>query len=95
MVDENKTLAEVCRDDDMPCESIVYQYSRRNKEFRKALDKAYEKLPFSVQARANKLSVDKFRKAILSLQQSGFSTPEISRFLGVSENTIRRRLKSK
>ena len=95
MVDENKTLPEVCKDADMPCESVVYQYSRRNKEFRKALDTTYEKLPFSVQAKANKLSVDKFRKAILSLQQSGFSVLEISRFLGVSGKTIRRRLKSK
>lgn len=95
MLDENKTLAEVCKDADIPCESVVYQYSRRNKEFRKALDKTYEKLPFSVQAKATKLSVDKFRKAMLSLQQSGFSILEISRFLGVAENTIRRRLKLK
>jgi len=91
MLEENKPLDEVCRDSDMPSYSSVYQYSRRNKEFKKALDKTYEKLPFSIQARANKLSEDKFIKAILSLQQSGFSTPEISRFLGVSENTIRRR----
>jgi hypothetical protein len=93
MLDEQKTLAEVYRDPDMPSENAVYRYSRRNKEFRKALDAIYEKLPFSVQARANKLSEETFKKAILSLQQSGFSTPEISRFLGAGENTVRRRLK--
>ena len=95
MMDENKTLAEACKDADMPCKSVVLKYSRRNKEFRKALDKTYEKLPFSVQAKATKLSVEKFIKAILSLLQSGFSIIEISRFLGVSGKTIRRRLKSK
>jgi len=95
MLDEHKTLAEIYKDPDMPSENAVYRDSRRNKEFRKALDAIYEKLPFSVQARANKLSEEKFKKAILSLQQSGFSTPEISRFLGVGDNTIRRRLKSK
>jgi len=93
MLDEHKTLAEVYRDPDMPSENAVYRYSRRNKEFRKALDTTYEKLPFSVQARANKLSEDKFKKAIVILQQSGFSISEISRFLGVGDNTIRRRLK--
>ena len=95
MLDEHKTLSEAYRDPDMPTENAVYRYYKRNKEFRKALDTTYEKLPFSVQARANKLNEDKFRKAIVSLQQSGFSVSEISRFLGVGENTIRRRLKSK
>ncbi|HUV59417.1 MAG TPA: MucR family transcriptional regulator [Desulfatiglandales bacterium] len=95
ILDEHKTLAEVYRDPDMPTENAIYRYCKRNQEFRKALDVIYEKLPFSVQARANKLSEDKFRKAILSLQQSGFSISEISRFLGVGDNTIRRRLNSK
>ena len=94
MLDEHKTLAEVYRDHDMPSESIIYYYSRRNKEFKKALDTVYEKLPFSVQTRANKLNEDKFRKTIQSLLQSGFSVSEISRILGVGDNTIRRRLKS-
>jgi len=94
MLDEQKTLAEVYRDPDMPTENAVYRYSRRNKEFRKALDAVYEKLPFSVQARANKLNEDKFKKAIVSLLQSGFSVTEISRIFGVGDNTIRRRLKS-
>ena len=92
MLEENKILDEVCKDADMPNYSLVYQYARRNKEFRKALDGTYEKLPFSIQARARKLSEDKFRKAIISLRKSGFSVPEISRYLGVSENMIRLRL---
>lgn len=93
MLEENKTLVEACKDPDMPIYGLVYKYAVRNKNFRKALDETYEKLSFSVQARALKLSEDKFRKAIISLRQSGFSVPEISRYLGVSENMIRRRLK--
>jgi len=93
MLEENKVLDEVCKDSDMPSYSVVYKYSRRNKEFRKELDKIYERFPFSIQARANKLSEDKFRQAIIGPRQSGFSVTEISRSLGVSENMIRRRLK--
>ena len=95
MLDEHKTLGEVSRDPDMPSEWVIYNYSRKNKEFKKALDATYEQLPFSVQARAKKLNEDIFRKVIRILQQSGYSVPKISRFLGVGENTIRRRLKSK
>jgi hypothetical protein len=94
MLGEQKTLAEVYRDPDMPTENAIYRYYKTNEEFRKALDAVYEKLPFSVQARANKLSEDKFKKAIVSLLQSSFSVSEISRYLGVGDNTIRRRLKS-
>ena len=72
----------------------IYRYYRRNKDFKKALDVTYEQLPLSVQARAKKLNEDIFREVIGSLQQSGYSVIEISRFLGVGENTIRRRLKS-
>jgi len=95
MLDENKTLAEAYRDPDMPTQNAIYRYYKKNKDFRKALDAVYEKLPFSVQARANKLNEEKFKKAIVSLQQSGFSISEISRFLGVGDTTIRSRLKSK
>jgi len=72
MVSEQKTLGEVSRDPDTPSESVIYHYMRNNRAFRKALDEAYAKLPFSVQARANKLNEDKFRKGIVSLQQSVF-----------------------
>ena len=72
MLEENKILYEVCKDADMHSSNQVYQYAERNKEFRKALDKIYEKLSFSIQARARKLSEDKFRKAIMRLRQSGF-----------------------
>ena len=93
MLEENKALDEACKDADIPSYSLVYQYARNNKKFRKALDKTYEKLSFSIQARAHKLSEYKFRKAIISLRKSGFSVPETSRSFGVSENMIRRRLK--
>lgn len=89
----NMTLDEACESEEMPSYSLVYQYARRNKTFREALDKTYEKLSFSVQARARKLAEDKFGKAIVGRRQSGFSVAEISRCLGISENMIRRRLR--
>jgi hypothetical protein len=95
MLNEHKTLAEVYRNPDMPSYSSIYYYSRRNKELKKALDATYKQLPLSLQAQANKLNEDKFRKAIQSFLQSGFSIAEISRILGVGDTTIRSRLMKK
>ena len=93
MLAGNMTLVEACEPEEMPSYSRVYEHARENRIFRQALDKTYEKLSFSVQARARKLAENKFGKAMKSLRQSGFSVPEISRRLGVSENMIRHRLK--
>ena len=93
MLEENKVLDEACKDADMPSYSQVYKYAKRNKDFRKALDMTYEMLPFSIQAKAHKLSEYKFRRATESLRKFGFSVPEISRSLVVSEDMIRSRLK--
>jgi hypothetical protein len=94
MLQEKKGLNQVCKDDDMPNFRLVSKYAKRNMVFKRKLEKTYAKLPFSVQAGACRLPEDKFKKKLISLQQSGLSIVEIARQLGVSKNLIRSRLDS-
>jgi hypothetical protein len=47
MMNENKGLNEVCKDADMPDFRAVSKYAKKNADFRKELEKTYEKLPYS------------------------------------------------
>jgi hypothetical protein len=96
MLKEEKSLHEVCKggkDADIPGDRRVSKYAKRNKEFKKALDETYAKLPFSVQAKAGRLAENKFRKELMTLQRSGLSIAEMARYLGVSKNLTRNRFR--
>ena len=92
MLKETKGLYETCKDDDMPDIGMVHKYAKRNKEFRKALDRTYEKLPYSIQAGAGKLPEKKFKEDLLSFRRSGITVADMSRLLGVSRSLINNRL---
>ena len=92
MLRETKGLDEACKDDDMPDIRLVHKYAKRNKEFRKALDRTYEQLPYSIQAGAGRLPEKKFREDLLSLKRSGITVADMSRLLGVSRSLIQNRL---
>ena len=92
MLNENKGLNEVCKDADMPHFSAVSKYANRNKDFRKALDRTYERLPYSIQAGAGRLPEEKFREDLKILKRSGITVVDMSRLLGVSRNLIQNRL---
>jgi hypothetical protein len=92
MLRETKGLYEVCKDAEMPGIGMVHKYAKRNIDFRKALDRTYEKLPYSIQAGAGRLPEEQFRKDLVKLRQSGFSVAEMSRHLGVSKSMIQNRL---
>ena len=94
MLTENKGLNEVCKDADMPDFRAVSKYAKKNEDFRKELDRAYEKLPYSVQAGAGRLPEKKFREDLKSLKRSGITVADMSRLLGVSRSLIHNRLKS-
>ncbi len=94
MLKETKGLYETCKDDDMPDIRMVSKYAKRNKEFRKALERTYERLPYSVQAGAGRLPENKFKEDLKSLKRSNISVADMSRLLGVSKNLIRNRLNS-
>ena len=92
MLKETKGLYETCKDDDMPDIGMVHKYAQRNTEFRKALDRTYEKLPYSIQAGAGKLPEKKFKEDLLSFKRSGITVADMSRLLGVSRSLINNRL---
>jgi hypothetical protein len=94
MLTENRGLNEVCKDADMPDFRAVSKYAKKNEDFRKELDRAYEKLPYSVQAGAGRLPEKKFREDLKSLKRSGITVADMSRLLGVSRSLIHNRLKS-
>ena len=94
MLKETKGLYEACKDDDMPDIRLVSKYAKRNTDFRKALERTYEKLPYFIQAGAGRLPEDKFKKDLLKLKQSGFSVAKMSSHLGVSKCMIQNRLKN-
>jgi DNA invertase Pin-like site-specific DNA recombinase len=94
MLQEKKGLNQVCKDDDMPNFWLVSKNVKKNRGFKRKLEKTYAKLPFSVQAGAGRLPEEKFKKKLESLKQSGLSTIEIARNLGVSRNLVRSRLNS-
>jgi hypothetical protein len=92
MLNENEGLNEVFKDADMHNSSDVSKYTNRNRGFRKALDRTYERLPYSIQAGAGRLPEEKFKKDLKSLKRSGITVVEMSRLLGVSRNLIQNRL---
>ncbi len=92
MLQEKKSLNQVCNDDDMPDIRLVSKYAKKNMFFKRELEKTYAKLPFSVQAGVGGLPEEKFKKKFQSLLRSGHSSVEIARQLCVSKNSIRSRL---
>jgi len=94
MLKEKKGLNEVCKDAGMPHYKAVSKYAKQNANFRKELERTYERLPYSVQAGAGRLPEKKFREDLLSLKRSGITVSDMTRLLGVSRNLINNRLKS-
>jgi hypothetical protein len=91
MLNENKGLNEVCKDADMPDFRAVSKYAKKNADFRKELERTYEKLPYSIQAGAGKLP-EKFKEDLISLKRSGITVADMTRLLGVSRSLIQNRL---
>lgn len=80
---------EVCADPDMPGEYAVYEYMRKNPDFRTRFNNIFQSLPFHVQARAENLG-ETFRDALKRLLDSGFNQKQCAKILGVQEMTISR-----
>ena len=92
MMNGNKGLNEVCKDADMPDFRAVSKYTKKNADFRKELERTYEKLPYSIKAGAGKLPEKKFKEDLLSLKRSGITVADMTRLLGVSRSLTQNRL---
>ncbi|MCP4695183.1 MAG: MucR family transcriptional regulator, partial [Desulfobacterales bacterium] len=53
---QKRALGDVCKDPDLPTTGACTAYTKRHPEFARKVEAIYEKMPFSVQKRARKLS---------------------------------------
>jgi hypothetical protein len=86
------TLNEACKKYNLPGKGTILRYAELNPEFRKKLLDTYYCLPYAAQARADMLS-PQFYRDMEKLKKKGLPATEIAKALGISYNTVRRRLK--
>ena len=86
------TLREACKILKLPGSSTVLEYAKLNPGFRKKLLDTYHGLPYAVQARADMYS-PQFYRDLKKLKKKGLPETEIAKALGISYNTVWRRLK--
>jgi ROS/MUCR transcriptional regulator protein/Homeodomain-like domain len=86
------TLREACMKYNLPGSATVLEYAESHPDFRKKLIDTYHGLPYAVQARADMFSPQFFRD-LEKLKKKGIPATEIAKALGISYNTVRRRLK--
>ena len=86
------TLREACKILKLSGSSTVLEYAELNPGFRKKLLDTYHGLPYAVQARADMYS-SQFYRDLKKLKKKGLPETEIAKALGISYNTVRRRLK--
>ena len=94
MINEKKSLNEVCKEAGLPHPGAVSKYAKKIAEFRKELEITYEKLPNPVQAADGKLPENKLKEDPLSLKRSGIRATETSRGREVPKNMINNGLKA-
>jgi len=86
------TLNEACKKYNLPGKGTILRYAELNPRFRKKLLDTYYCLPYAAQARADMLS-PQFYRDMENLKNKGLPATEIAKALGISYNTVRRRLK--
>ncbi len=87
MKTQDRTMSEVCNDEDLPGVAATYVYARKHADFAKSLDCAWEELSFSVQARGQRLGKRFFREAA-RLRAQGLIAKQIGERLGVHWVTV-------
>ena len=83
-----RTVTEVGKDPDMPCREVFDTYKRENPAFDQKFEKAWNALPFSLQARAQRTG-ERFRQRLVELRLQNFTWPHIARIMDVKEGTVR------
>lgn len=83
-----RTVMEVSRDPDMPNRGLFDAYVKENPDFAEKFEKVWDKLPFTVQGRAQRLG-ERFRKRMVELRLKQYTWPQIAAMMEVKENTVR------
>ena len=95
MLENQISLAEVCKAGDLPGLTAVYEYRKTNSEFNQKYLDTFNSLPFPVQAQAQGLSY-RFYDTIKRLyHEEGLPQREIAFKLGVSRRTVNLHLNHK
>jgi len=92
MLKNKITLRQACMDKNLPATSRVLDYAESNPGFRKKLLDTYYALPYPVQARAGMFS-PQFYEDLRRFNNKGLTAKEIARRLGISDKTVKIRLK--
>lgn len=90
-IQSGRTISEVGQDKDMPVREVFGDYMKENPVFRKRFELIWDKLPYDVQVRGNRLGI-RFEKEITKLREKGMTYPQIAAVVGVKESTVRNRL---
>ena len=90
---QKMTLNEACKKYNLPGKGTILRYAELNPGFRKKLLDTYYSLPYAAQARADMLS-PQFYRDMEKLKKKGLPATEIGKALGISYNTVRRRIKT-
>lgn len=89
MTNQDRSVADVCGDADMPGTSALGIFARSHPKYAEALDAVWEGLSFPVQAKAERLG-KRFKKEASALRKKGLTAEEIGEELGVHRVTVER-----
>ena len=87
MKSSDRSMFDVCQDDNTPSLSVVYAFSKVNIDFSTALKSTKESLSFSVQAKTGCMGAS-FKNAASALRQEGKTAKQIGIILGVHYVTV-------
>jgi hypothetical protein len=91
MAEQDRTVREVCGDDDMPGPSAMRVFARANPKYQNALDDAEGKLSLAALRRAQRLG-KRFKAAASDLRSRGLTGKQIAEELGVHVVTVEKHI---
>jgi hypothetical protein len=91
-IGDGRTLTEVCRDPDIPSRRWLHEQLRVDAAFKSEVEAIFEALPFSVQARANRLG-KRFEGELRALFDCKTTDKDAARILGVTLSACHQRTK--
>ncbi len=83
-----RTSSEVAKDPDMPRREYFNKYIKKHPDYEKRYREIWEKLPFTVQVRGNRLG-ERFKREVVRLRMKGHTDAEIGKMFGIKTGTVR------
>lgn len=83
-----RTLREVEKDEDMPSAVAFHTYLKTHPDLKRRYYAYWERQPFAVQAKAQKVG-ERYYRTLVSLRQSGNTWPQVAEIMQISEGAAR------